>query len=89
MHLKQRFQQGPRHTGEKSCSIWRVIWAKWIDAENTKWIDAENAKVGDEAGEEGKDQIMSSPAGQAEQLTWNFIHSYQEATEHFSIWGVS
>lgn len=34
-YSKQRFQQGPRHTGEKSCSIW-IHSGKWIDGENAK-----------------------------------------------------
>lgn len=41
--------------------------------------------VVDEAGEEGKDESISSPVSQAKQFTLNLIHSYQKATERFSI----
>jgi hypothetical protein len=38
---------------------------------------------GKEAGEEGKDQILSSPVYRVKQFTLNFTHNYQDTTENF------
>lgn len=41
--------------------------------------------VVDEADQEGKDRIMSSPVAKLNGFTLNFIHNHEEATENASI----
>ena len=78
-HFKHRLQQGQRV---------RRLFHLGTLKQNRYMVKTQQSRgvLGDKVGEKSKDQISSSPIGQAKQFTLNFIHSYQKATENFSIW---